>query len=202
MLAGSTIGLFGYGNIAKHIVSLLKGWNARFLIATRTTPADLPENAVLCDLEVAIEQSNAQVEVGWLPIVEADPLQMRQLFQNLISNALKFRRAGDRPMVSVSGKVLEVQEPLISGAVSGAQVCEIMIKDNGIGFDSKFAEQIFVVFQRLHGRSDYEGTGIGLANVQRILHRHGGEIWAEGRIDHGATFYFTFHGRADGEDGQ
>ena len=143
--------------------------------------------AVLLDLEVAIEQKTAEIEIGWLPVIEADALQMRQLFQNLISNALKFNRQGVRPWVSISGRILDEQE----GGISGLPTCEIVVQDNGIGFEAQFAEQIFVVFQRLHSRSEYEGTGIGLALCRKITDRHGGTIVAKSGEGKGATFIVT-----------
>jgi PAS domain S-box-containing protein len=147
--------------------------------------------AVLSDLEITIEQKNAAVEVGDLPAIEADPLQMRQLFQNLISNALKFQRPGDKPEVVVEGRIYEVKERNIAGAALGQQICKIVVRDNGIGFDPKFAEQIFVVFQRLHSRSEYEGTGIGLAVCRKITDRHGGSIVAKSAEGQGAAFIVT-----------
>lgn len=146
---------------------------------------------VVSDLEVRIEQVGAKVEVGKLPEIEADPLQMRQLFQNLVSNALKFQREGNSPVVSIFGKTLQVPEAQISGVSAGAEVCQIMVKDNGIGFDQKFAEQIFAVFQRLHGRFEYEGTGIGLAVCRKITDRHGGSIMAKSEEGAGAIFIVT-----------
>jgi two-component system sensor kinase FixL len=146
---------------------------------------------VLSDLEVSIEQKNARLEVGPLPEIDADPLQMRQLFQNLIANAIKFQRPGERPEVSISGRIFPVQERLIRGAVPGDEVCQIHVQDNGIGFDEKFAEQIFVVFQRLHGRLEYEGTGIGLAVCRKITDRHSGSIVAKSAEGQGATFIIT-----------
>ena len=147
--------------------------------------------AVISDLEVAIEQKNARVEIGALPVVKGDPVQMRQLFQNLISNALKFQRAGETPLVSVSSKTFAPAERIIPGAAPGEEVCEITVRDNGIGFDARFTEQIFVVFQRLHTRSEYEGTGIGLAVCRKITDRHGGTIVAKSAEGEGATFIVT-----------
>ena len=147
--------------------------------------------AVVSDLEVAIEQKNARVEIGALPVIAGDPVQMRQLFQNLISNALKFHRAGETPLVSVSSKVVAPPERVIPGALPGEEVCEITVRDNGIGFDARFAEQIFVVFQRLHTRQEYEGTGIGLALCRKITDRHGGTIVAKSAEGEGATFTVT-----------
>jgi PAS domain S-box-containing protein len=127
----------------------------------------------------AIEESGGRVEVGPLPAVMGDAGQLEQLFQNLIANALKFRRPDVAPLVQVSA------EP---GPGRG---WTFAVRDNGIGFEQQFAEQIFVVFQRLHTRSEYPGTGVGLAIVKKIVERHGGTIWAEGRPGEGATFHFT-----------
>ena len=146
---------------------------------------------VLSDLEVRIEQTGAIIEVGCLQKIEADPLQMRQLFQNLLSNALKFHKPGQPPEITVSSKILQVQDHQLPGASPGDEICQIMIKDNGIGFEEQFAEQIFALFQRLHSREEYEGTGIGLAVCRKIAHRHGGSIVAKSARDQGATFIVT-----------
>jgi len=146
---------------------------------------------VVSDLEVAIEQKNARVEIGELPVIPGDPVQLQQLFQNLISNALKFQRAGEVPVVTVTSRVYTPLEPLITGATSGNAVCEIVVQDNGIGFEACFAEQIFVVFQRLHNRTEYEGTGIGLAICRKITDRHGGTIVAKSAEGQGAAFIVT-----------
>jgi PAS domain S-box-containing protein len=132
---------------------------------------------VLGDLETTIEQAKASVTVGELPVLAADPLQMRQLLQNLVGNALKFRREGVPPTVSLRGTV-DVQ----------AQRCELVVEDNGIGFEEKYAERIFNVFQRLHGRGQYEGTGIGLAICRKIVERHGGSIRVSSTPGVGTTF--------------
>ena len=116
---------------------------------------------------------------------------MRQLFQNLVANALKFQRPGEKPEVSISARLFETRERLTGGTAAGEQVCQIHIEDNGIGFDAQFAEQIFVVFQRLHSREEYEGTGIGLAVCRKITDRHGGSIIAKSEPGQGATFIIT-----------
>lgn len=146
---------------------------------------------VLSDLEVAIEQKGAQIEVGSMPVIDADPVQMRQLFQNLITNAIKFQPPGEIPEVEVESKILQATDHQMPGALPGDEICQIMVKDNGIGFDPKFAEQIFVVFQRLHARTEYEGTGIGLAVCRKITDRHGGMIVAKSSEGQGATFIVT-----------
>jgi PAS domain S-box-containing protein len=140
---------------------------------------------VLSDLEVSIEQTDARVEVGELPALEADPLQMRQLFQNLIGNALKFHRAGVAPVVEVSGHRLADTE------AGPGLWCQFEVRDNGIGFEERFTDRIFGVFQRLHARGEYEGTGIGLAICRKITERHGGTITAMSQPDEGSTFIVT-----------
>ena len=167
-------------------------------------PVDLAAvtKEVLGDLELRIERTGAQVEVGDLPVVEADPLQMRQLLLNLISNGLKFQPPGGAPVLKIQASVVE---PGVTGQVGSATrgsansdqpaavgpLCEITIQDNGIGFDEKYAEKIFAVFQRLHGRYEYEGTGVGLAVCRRITDRHHGTITARSRPGEGATFIVT-----------
>src|SRR6185503_11478936 len=135
---------------------------------------------------VRIEKSKAKVEVGPLPTIEADPVQMRQLLQNLIGNALKFQAADNTPVVKISAQVLK--NPLGGGANQPDEICQLEVEDNGIGFEDKYVDKIFAVFQRLHGRSEYEGTGVGLAVCRRITDRHGGTIQAKGDLGKGAKF--------------
>jgi PAS domain S-box-containing protein len=137
---------------------------------------------VVDDLELRAEKAGGRVEVGPLPEVEADPVQMRQLFQNLIGNALKFHRPDVPPVVAVSA------EPDGDGWA-------VTVADNGIGFDDKYAGRIFQVFQRLHGRDEYDGTGVGLAICRKIVDRHGGAITARGRPGEGATFVVALPAR-------
>ena len=150
---------------------------------------DLAEivEGVVSDLHVRIEETDASVTVSALPIVEGDPTQMRQLMQNLISNALKFTRDGVRPEVSITastrGGIDETGMPV--------RTCALTFKDNGIGFENRFAEQIFTIFQRLHGRAEYAGTGIGLTTCRKIVERHHGTISAHGEPGEGATFTVT-----------
>lgn len=146
-------------------------------------PVDLGAvaRAVVSDLEVQVEQTGGRVEVGDLPTLEADETQMRQLLQNLIHNGLKFHREAP-PVVRVYGRV--------QGSPLEAQ-CQIFVEDNGIGFEEKFADRIFGVFQRLHGRSEYEGSGIGLPICRKIAERHGGVITARSAPGQGATFIVT-----------
>lgn len=138
---------------------------------------------VLGDLEVRIEKSGAKIQVGELPVIEADPMQMHQLLLNLLSNALKFQTAGAVPVIKVRSRTFS--------ALSGEQLCEITVEDNGIGFEEKYLEKMFAVFQRLHGRSEYEGTGVGLAVCRRISDRHHGTITAKSQLGQGAIFIVT-----------
>jgi two-component system phosphate regulon sensor histidine kinase PhoR len=144
--------------------------------------------AVLADLELAIEGSGAEINVGELPTLQADPTQMRQLFQNLIGNALKFRREGVRPVVSITADLLPPDSPDIPDHTPGRRYCQILVEDNGIGFEDRFVERIFDVFQRLHSRDEYAGTGIGLAVCRKIVDRHGGTITARSVLGEGSTF--------------
>ena len=139
------------------------------------------------DLQIAIEESGATIEVGQMPIIEADSTQMRQLFQNLFSNALKFRKPDVAPKITVEGRIFD--EEGVTG--NFVEMLDITITDNGIGFDNKYADRIFAIFQRLHGKSEYEGTGIGLATCRKIIDRHCGTIEASGTLGEGATFVVT-----------
>jgi PAS domain S-box-containing protein len=149
-------------------------------------PVDLGQvvQGVLGDLEVRIEKVGATVEVGELPVIDGDPTQMRQLLQNLIGNALKFQLPGVKPHVRIAARL--VSSPDDYGA--GESFHELTVQDNGIGFDEKYLDKIFAVFQRLHNRQEYEGTGIGLAVCRRIVDRHGGSITARSKPGAGATF--------------
>lgn len=146
---------------------------------------------VLADLDVRITETGAQVRVDPLPVVEADASQVHQLFQNLLSNALKFHQPKEPPIIHIGSRRLEA-----------APAYELRVEDRGIGFEPEAAERIFNIFQRLHGRSEYEGTGIGLAICKRIVERHGGHIRAEGQTGVGTTFFITLperqHAPAEG----
>jgi signal transduction histidine kinase len=143
---------------------------------------------VLSDLEIRIEQDGHRIEVGQLPTIEADPLQMRQLFQNLIGNALKFHKPGEPSLVNVEASFTTPSSNGHGTAQAIPGSCRIIVRDNGIGFDEKYREQIFVIFQRLHARNEYEGTGIGLAICRKILDRHNGRIFASSSEGNGAEF--------------
>jgi PAS domain S-box-containing protein len=169
-------------------------------------PVELSEVAVgvLSDLEARVERLNAKVEVGPLPCVAADPTQMRQLLQNLIGNALKFHPKDSTPVVRIHAEM--PSETDSAGYVEENGVCRLFVQDNGIGFDPKHAAKIFQVFQRLHSRNEYQGSGIGLAVCKKIVDRHGGTIEARSAPGEGATFVVTLPlQRADdgeGSDGE
>ncbi len=144
-------------------------------------PVDLDKvlREVLSDLEVRIEQTGARVETELLGTIDADALQMRQLLQNLIGNALKFHKPDQPPVIRVTGQRLNGEWP---------PRLQITVADNGIGFDPKYADRIFGIFQRLHGRGQYEGSGVGLAICKKIVERHGGVITTQSQPGEGATF--------------
>jgi light-regulated signal transduction histidine kinase (bacteriophytochrome) len=135
---------------------------------------------VIADLEVNIQSAGGQVEIEDLPTVEADALQMRQLFQNLIGNAIKFHKPDVPPVVHVTAVASDQKTP--------HPMIAIQIEDNGIGFEQQFAAQIFQPFQRLHGRREYEGTGLGLAICQKIVERHNGMIEVQSVPEQGTKF--------------
>jgi PAS domain S-box-containing protein len=146
------------------------------------SPVEMSEitGEVLDDLEIRIQELQGIIEVGNLPAIEADPLQMRQIMQNLLGNALKFHRPGVAPLIRVQGEL-----------VDGGKNCRITVADNGIGFEEKYLERIFGVFQRLHGRNEYAGSGVGLAICRKITDRHHGSVTAMSTAGEGATFILT-----------
>ena len=152
-------------------------------------PVDLSAVAkeVVCDLEVLIEQKNAKVEIGPLPRIEADRLQMRQLFQNLLGNAIKFGRENVPNEIRVRGELLR-QKVRRGKRVVQEEECRITFEDTGIGFEEKYLDRIFSVFQRLHPRDVYEGNGVGLAICRRVVERHGGRISARSTPGSGSVF--------------
>jgi len=157
-------------------------------------PIDLQDivQGVLSDLEMRLETTGGRVDLDTLPRIEADPLQMRQLFQNLIGNALKYHKPNVPPIVKVSAQPIEGNLNFSPGASTGQRRWRIVVEDNGIGFEDEYAERIFAIFQRLHGRGEYEGTGVGLAICRKIIERHGGTITAKGVPEQGSTFTITF----------
>ena len=128
--------------------------------------------------EINLTGGNQKVEIAALPTSSGDRAMMRQVFVNLLSNAIKFSCRKENPVIKVGG------------SIQGNEAV-YFVRDNGVGFDMKYVDKLFGVFQRLHAVNDFEGTGIGLAIVKRIITRHGGRVWAEGQVNEGATIYFA-----------
>ena len=143
----------------------------------QSTDCEQVVDKVLQNLFITIQENNAVIETNPFPIINADPGQLGLVFQNLIGNAIKFRR-DDPPHIHISAEKLD-------------HMWKFAIRDNGIGIDSAFYDRIFQIFQRLHTREKYPGTGVGLAIVKKIIERHGGQIWVESEVGKGTTFYFT-----------
>jgi light-regulated signal transduction histidine kinase (bacteriophytochrome) len=173
---------------AQRMRSLIQNLLAYSRIGRKSQPfAPVDTNSCLVqalgNLDVAIQESGAVVTSTALPTVLGDVGLLVQLFQNLIANAVKFRGTA-KPLIYVEARTTDAE-------------WTISIKDNGIGIDLKFAERIFVIFQRLHSREEYAGTGIGLAFCKKIVERHGGRIWIESTCGEGTTFFFSFPRSAD-----
>jgi PAS domain S-box-containing protein len=198
---------------AKRMQQLIQDLLEYSRVGTRGQPAQPTDaNAVLgnalWNLGLAIEDAGATVTHDPLPTVRADPVQLSQLFQNLIGNAIKFRGAAP-PVVHVSARRMDderstMDDVKLADAVTGSPIphrtssivhplsyWEFAVRDNGIGIEPQYFEKIFVIFQRLHSRAMYPGTGIGLAVCKKIVERHGGRIWVESAPGQGSTFFFT-----------
>jgi light-regulated signal transduction histidine kinase (bacteriophytochrome) len=147
--------------------------------------------AVLADFELVIEEKAAKVEIGNLETINAIPLQINQLFFNLIGNALKFSRKDVTPVITISGHRLNAleQQQQYPDLQAGRAYYEMLIADNGIGFEQGYAEKIFLAFQRLNSQTEYNGYGIGLALCSKVASNHGGAIRAEGSLNEGARFF-------------
>jgi len=142
------------------------------------TSVDEVFRQAMADLPPHSEERNIEWRIGPLPEANCDPGLLKLVFVNLVSNAVKFTRSRQPAVIEAGTRQVE-----------GATI--FFVRDNGVGFDLKYADKLFGVFQRLHRQEDFEGTGIGLATVQRIVHRHGGKIWAESELGQGTTFFFT-----------
>ena len=151
---------------------------------------------VLEDLSPQREGRQIEVSVAELPVCQGDTVLLKQVWINLLSNAFKYTRRREKALIEVGCK----REPIAAEGHGGPEKKTkenvYFVRDNGTGFDMRYADKLFGVFQRLHREEEYEGTGVGLAIVQRIVHRHGGRVWAEAAEDHGATFFFTLGGES------
>ncbi|MBU1180924.1 MAG: PAS domain S-box protein, partial [Proteobacteria bacterium] len=174
VIIDSTIGM---GRLIDDLLSFSR--MGRTEMMKRKTNLDGLVGEILKDFRADSRSKNIDWKVGPLPEVYGDTAMLRLVFVNLISNAFKFTKKR-------TGAVIEI------GSACGekGEVC-VYVKDNGAGFDMKYVDKLFGIFQRLHRAEEFEGTGIGLANVRRIIHRHGGKVWAEGKVGEGATFFFT-----------
>ncbi|WP_207493475.1 PAS domain-containing sensor histidine kinase [Aridibaculum aurantiacum] len=146
---------------------------------------------VLEDMEVDIKEASADVQVGELPVIHGSDRQIHQLFQNLVSNAIKYRKQGEAPVVKISSSVISADElkAMLSQEVPPVDYHKIVVADNGIGFEQEYAEKIFQVFQRLHGKKEYKGTGVGLSIVKKVVQNHKGYVYAESTLGEGSAFY-------------
>ena len=172
---------------AVRMKDLIQGLLAYSRIATRGNPMERTDcertlDRAVTNLSFSITETGAVITHDPLPTVLADDTQLLQVFQNLIQNAVKFRR-DEPPQIHIS-------------AAPNKNECIFSVKDNGIGIESRHLDRIFVIFQRLHKRSQYEGTGMGLAIVKKVVERHGGRVWAESEPEMGTTFYFTIPEKA------
>lgn len=152
----------------------------------RRTQVDLQDllEKVLEEIKPEMKDRHILWKKGFLPVIQADPAMLQQVFSNLLLNAIKYTRPRDPAEIEI-GCTIEPKEIVI------------FVRDNGVGFDMRYADKLFGVFQRLHSPEKFEGTGVGLANVRRIIARHGGRTWAESKVDEGATFYCSLPSRLE-----
>lgn len=177
-------------NLLKDLLSFTKLRNEEPI-----TPVNLNEviTSTLEDVELAVSQTRASIQCKQLPVIPARQLQIKQLFFNLISNAIKFRSPERDPVIQIWARKISNEEAVRHGFLDeGGEYWDFVVKDNGIGFDQKYADQIFTIFQRLHSRSSYDGTGIGLAICKRIVINHGGKIFAISSPGNGSEFHIVF----------
>jgi light-regulated signal transduction histidine kinase (bacteriophytochrome) len=135
---------------------------------------------VITDIDKAIADADAKINVAHLPVINGYATELKQLFQNLIINSIKFRRKNVAPEINITVQKMN-------------DYWRFAITDNGIGIDQKYNERIFIIFQRLHNRTEYQGSGIGLSHCRKIVELHHGKIWVESTPHEGSTFYFTIH---------
>ncbi len=145
----------------------------------------------ITELEIEVEKSNAKIQIGELPVVWAIPSLMKQLFHNLVSNAVKFRKKGIDPIIHIEGKKMYGSDQSLPVNSNGHKYHKVSISDNGIGFDPKYSDEIFMVFKRLNSYHEYEGTGVGLSICKKIIEKHNGSIIAQSEPGKGSTFSFV-----------
>lgn len=169
----------GAKNMGELVDDLLKmGWIGRQELVFKPTDLNLLVQGVLRDLQAECEGRQIDWQIGTLPTLECDPTLMKVVFANLLSNAVKYTRRRECAVIQIGQK-------------TGEGVPVIFVRDNGAGFEQQYAHKLFGVFQRLHRSDEFEGTGVGLATVQRIIQKHGGRIWGEAELEKGATFFLT-----------
>lgn len=171
----------GAGQQMDQLIDDLLNFSKNSRIEMQQTRVDLQDlvEKILRDLQPEIERRKIVWKKGPLPSVQGDPSLLRQVFSNLVLNAVKYTRTRD---------VAEIE---IGAGRGNENETIVLVRDNGVGFDMKYADKLFGVFQRLHRQDEFEGTGVGLANVRRIITRHGGRVWAEAKVNEGATFFIS-----------
>jgi light-regulated signal transduction histidine kinase (bacteriophytochrome) len=150
-------------------------------LSTRAVNTGSLVQGVLEEMQAHHPEHAVEIHLGKLPSCQGDPALLKQVWVNLLSNAFKYSRNRHPAVIEIGCRTTETESIYY-------------VRDNGTGFDMRYAHKLFGVFQRLHRAEDFEGTGVGLAIVQRVVHRHGGRVWAEAEPDRGATFYFTLNG--------
>jgi light-regulated signal transduction histidine kinase (bacteriophytochrome) len=156
-------------------------------VKPETTDLNEVLQEVLSDFDYLIERKNATIKTTELPTIDSIPSQLRQVFQNLIGNALKFSGSTDKPLIEITSEII-AEKSFESPVSADGKFCRIVVKDNGIGFDEIYLDRIFIIFQSLNDRQKYEGTGIGLAIAKKIIEKHNGMITAKSQIGKGASF--------------
>ena len=156
-------------------------------VKPETTDLNVVLQEVLSDFDYLIERKNATIKTSELPTIDSIPSQLRQVFQNLIGNALKFSGNTDKPLIEITSEII-ADKSFESPVSPDGKFCRITVKDNGIGFDEIYLDRIFIIFQSLNDRQKYEGTGIGLAIAKKIIEKHNGLITAKSQIGEGASF--------------
>jgi light-regulated signal transduction histidine kinase (bacteriophytochrome) len=158
-------------------------------LAKRLTSLRAVVDDALEILHPSLQGRDIDLRIGELPMADCDPALLQHVMVNLLSNAIKFTRESRPAVVEI-------------GQAGGKHEAAVYVRDNGVGFDMRYADKLFGIFQRLHRVEDYEGVGVGLATVQRVIHKHGGRVWAESEPGKGATFYFTLGPDRDGRDSE